>query len=226
LSGTNRFSFVALGQNNNTMNTIESINMGEIILYQPDSSIRLEVRFENETVWLSIAQMSVLLGRERTVIGRHIRNIFTEGELQESMVCANFAHTTLHGAIKGKKQTIEIPFYNLDVIISVGYRVKSKQGTIFRQWANSVLKHYILRGYAINQRIEQVEKIAIETKHQVTTTQIKLDFLAQYIEDVLSDYNDINEDTRMQLELINRALAQLQVKNKEPEKPRRPIGFR
>jgi len=200
--------------------------MGEIILYHPESSIHLEVRVENETVWLSTAQMSVLFGRERSVIGRHIRNIFAEGELQESVVCANFAHTTLHGAIKDKKQTMEIPYYNLDVIISVGYRVKSKQGTIFRHWANSVLKHYVLRGYAINQRIERVERFAIETQQHVTEARVKLDFLTQYIEDVLSDYNDINEDTRIQLKLINEALAQLQAKNKEPEKPRIPIGYK
>ena len=129
----------------------------EIILYQPDNSLALEVRLEDETVWLTQGQMGILFGRDRTVINRHIRNIFVEGELSEDMVCANFAHTTQHGAIKGKSQTAEALFYNLDVIISVGYRVKSKQGTIFRQWANSILKDYIVKGYAINQRIERLE---------------------------------------------------------------------
>jgi len=84
----------------------------EIVLYQPENSIQLEVRIENETVWLTQTQMSVLFGRDRTVISRHIRNIFTEGELQENMVCANFAHTTQHGAIKSKTQTIDIQSYN------------------------------------------------------------------------------------------------------------------
>jgi hypothetical protein len=146
---------------NQTQNEIilyQPDNKGEIVLYQPDNSLRLEVRMEDETVWLSQAQMSMLFGRDRTVISRHIRNIFLEGELQENVVCANFAHTTLHGAIKDKTQTIDILSYNLDVIISVGYRLKSKQGTIFRQWANSVLKNYILQGYAVNQRFERIEE--------------------------------------------------------------------
>jgi hypothetical protein len=138
-----------------------SATQNEIILYQPDNSVELEVVLENETVWLTQTQMSVLFGRDRTVIGRHIRNIFTEGELQENVVCAKFAHTTQHGAIKGKTQTTDFFFYNLDVIISVGYRVKSKQGTTFRQWANRILKDYLLKGYVLNQRIERIEnKIA------------------------------------------------------------------
>jgi hypothetical protein len=103
------------------------MDKGEIILYEPDGTLKLDVRLEDETVWLTQAQMGLLFGRDRTVIGRHIRNIFAEDELQESMVCANFAHTTQHGAIEGKTQTTDIQFYNLDVIISVGYRVKSKQ---------------------------------------------------------------------------------------------------
>ena len=144
----------------------------EIILYQPDNSVELEVVLENETVWLTQAQMGMLFGRDRTVIGRHIRNIFTEGELQENAVCANFAHTTQHGAIKDKTQTIDIQYYNLDVIISVGYRVKSRQGTIFRQWANSVLKEYILKGYAISQRFERLE-------YRVAETEKKIDFFVK-----------------------------------------------
>ena len=87
-------------------------NKNEIILYQADNSVELEVLLENETVWLTQTQMSILFGRDRTVIGRHIRNIFTEGELQEHVVCANFAHTTQHGAIKDKTQTIDMQFYN------------------------------------------------------------------------------------------------------------------
>jgi acylphosphatase len=140
---------------------------GEIILYQPDNSVQLEVRIEDETVWLTQAQMSVLFGRNRTVIGRHIRNIFSEGELYEKMVCANFAHTTRHGAMKDKVQTIDILSYNLDVIISVGYRVKSQQGIHFRQWANSVLKEYILKGYAINQRFERIEYRVAHTENKI-----------------------------------------------------------
>ncbi len=169
--------------------------------------------------------MSTLFGRDRTVIGRHVRNIFSEGELQEDVVCANFAHTTQHGAMRGKTQTTDVLSYNLDVIISVGYRVKSKQGTQFRQWANRVLKEYLLRGHVFNYRIDMVEKFAIETERRVTETENEIAKLKHNIESVLADYNDINEDTRMQLELINEALAELQSKNKWIDRLRNPIGF-
>ena len=126
--------------------------LGEFILYQPEGEVKLDVRVESETVWLSQAQMAELFKKDRTVIGKHIKNVFKEGELDSKVVCANFAHTTPHGAIRGKTQISEVVLYNLDVIISVGYRVKSIQGTRFRQWANRILKDYMLKGYAINQR--------------------------------------------------------------------------
>jgi len=126
----------------------------KIIIYQtPDGKTSVDVKLENETVWLTQAQMAELFQKDRTVITRHINNIFKEGELNKNMVCAKFAHTTPHGAIKGKKQTQEIILYNLDVIISVGYRVKSQRGTQFRIWANSVLKEYLIKGYAVNENI-------------------------------------------------------------------------
>ena len=123
----------------------------EIIIYQPDETIKLDVRFENETVWLSQAQMCELFQRERSVITKHISNIFKEGELNIKSVCANFAHTA------ADQKTYNVVFYNLDVVISVGYRVKSIQGTRFRQWATQVLKDYLLKGYALNHRIELLE---------------------------------------------------------------------
>ena len=187
---------------------------GEIILYQPDNSVKVEVRIENETVWLTQAQMSLLFDRDRTVIGRHIRNIFTEGELEENEVCAFFAHTTQHGAVKDKTQTTDIQHYNLDVIISVGYRVKSKRGTQFRRWATRVLKEYLLNGYVFSNRIEQVERLAIQTERRVAKAENEIAKLKDYIEAVLEDYNDINEDTRIQLELICKELAELQTRNK------------
>ncbi len=101
--------------------------------------------------------MGLLFGRDRTVIGRHINNIFKEGELQKELVCAKNALTTQYGAIKRKTQTLNVEYYNLDVIISVGYRVKSKQGTQFRIWATKVLKEHLLRGYTVNKRIDRVE---------------------------------------------------------------------
>ncbi|MGM9714438.1 MAG: virulence RhuM family protein [Prevotella sp.] len=119
-----------------------------------DGSIQLDVKLENETVWLTQSQMAELFGKDRTTINRHISNIFKEGELEESLVCAKNAQTKNYGRRSGFTQLREITLYNLDVIISVGYRVKSVQGTRFRQWANSVLKQYLIKGYAINQRLK------------------------------------------------------------------------
>ena len=193
--------------------------MGEIILYQPDDSIRLDVRIEGETVWLTQAQMVVLFGRDKSVISRHIANIFKEEELVIDSVVANFATTAADGKV------YQVEHYNLDVIISVGYRVKSKQGTRFRQCANPVLKEYLLKGFVINQRIERIENFVIETGQRVAETETAIAKLKLYIESVLADFNDINEDTRMQLELICEELAKIQTKNKWIDKPRKPIGF-
>lgn len=114
-----------------------------------DGSVQLNVKLENETVWLTQSQMAELFGRDRTVITRHINNCYKEGELDRHATCAKFAHMG-----KDQDQTYETTMYNLDVIISVGYRVKSVQGTRFRQWATSVLKQYLIKGYAINQQIK------------------------------------------------------------------------
>ena len=127
--------------------------MSEIILYTAsDNQTQIDVQFENETVWLNQKQIAELFAKDRTVITKHINNVFKEGELHETEVCANFAHTTQHGAIKGKTQESTTKYYNLDVIISVGYRVKSKQGTQFRQWATQRLKDYLVKGYALNEK--------------------------------------------------------------------------
>ena len=123
---------------------------GEVVLYNPDDTIRLEVRMNDETVWLSQAQMAELLGKDQSVIARHISNVFKEGE-QDKESNMQILHNTLS---KYKPTTV----YSLDVIISVGYRVKSQRGVLFRKWANSVLKDYLLRGYAINHRFERIEQ--------------------------------------------------------------------
>lgn len=123
----------------------------EIILYQPDSTLSLDVRVENETVWLTQAQMTELFQTTRNNITLHIRNIFKEGELEESSVCKE----SLLTAADGKRYKTK--FYSLDVIISVGYRVKSIRGTQFRIWANKILKDYLLRGYSVNQRLLYME---------------------------------------------------------------------
>ena len=179
-------------------------SIGEIVLYQPDDSIRLDVRVDDETVWLSLNQLAYLFDRDKSVISRHITNIFKEEELFMASTVANFATVQIEGD-RSVERNVE--YFNLDVIISVGYRVKSKRGTKFRQWANRVLKEYLLRGYAINQRIEQVEKFAIESGQKLIETNTRLNLLIRDIEDIVKDQNDINEDTRIQLELINKSLA-------------------
>jgi len=128
-----------------------------IVIYQTaDGQTELSVRLEGDTVWLSQAQMAVLFERDRTVIGKHINNIYKEGELKQSTTCANFAHMGVEG-----DQIYETKLYSLDVIISVGYRVKSLRGTQFRIWANKVLKEYLIKGYAVNRnaQIEQLEDL-------------------------------------------------------------------
>lgn len=124
---------------------------GEIILYQPDGTLKLEVRLEDETVWLNRQQISNLFDRDIKTIGKHIHNALRE-ELSGMAVVAKFATTAADG------KTYQVEYYNLDMILSIGYRVKSRRGIEFRQWANQVLKDYLLKGYSINRRIEQLEK--------------------------------------------------------------------
>lgn len=132
---------------------------GEIILYQSENSTQIEVRIENETVWLSLNQMSDLFERDKSVISRHIKNIFEEGELDFLSTVAKNATVQNEG---GKEVLRQIEFYSLDVIISVGYRVKSKRGTQFRIWANQILKQYLLNGHVVNQRFDRIEKKILE----------------------------------------------------------------
>ncbi len=150
--------------------------MNEIEIYKsPDGSTLVEVRFEGETVWLSQNQIAQLFERDRTVITKHLRNIFREGELDENVVSANFALATQHGAIKGKTQEKDVKFYNLDAILSVGYRVNSKRGTQFRQWATQRLKEHLVKGYTINQkRLEELGKMVqlIEQSGKAETLQL------------------------------------------------------
>lgn len=130
----------------------------EIVLFK-NQNVKLEVNMKDETVWLSLDQMAKLFGRDRTVITRHINNIFNDKELEKKEVCAKFAHTTQHGALTNKFQTRKLEYYNLDMIISVGYHVKSQNGIIFRKWATKILKEYMIKGYSVNQkRLEYLEK--------------------------------------------------------------------
>ena len=149
-------------------------NNSEIVLYQSDSDIRLEVRLEKDTVWLTQQQMSQLFQKDRTVITRHINNIFSEGELDEKSNVQN-----MHFPFSDKPTKM----YNLDVIISVGYRVKSQRGTQFRRWANSILKDYLLRGYAVNQQLLAMQR-------QIDSRFEQSDNRMQAIESALADHQN------------------------------------
>ena len=137
----------------------------EIILYQPDEAVKLEVRLSEETVWLNRNQMATLFGRDVKTIGKHIANALAE-ELSVFPVVAKFATTANDG------KTYKVEYYNLDMILSVGYRVKSQKGILFRQWANRVLKDYLLKGYAVNQRFERLEQ-------RMTDAENKIDFFVR-----------------------------------------------
>ncbi|MBP5170278.1 MAG: virulence RhuM family protein [Oscillospiraceae bacterium] len=129
----------------------EQSQSGMIIYQTEDGLTKIDVAFENDTVWLSLEQMAELFQRDRTVIGRHIKNVFSEGELQKNSVCAKFAHTAADG------KTYQVDYYNLDMIISVGYRVKSQRGVQFRIWASGVIKEYMKKGFAIDdQRLKEL----------------------------------------------------------------------
>jgi len=144
----------------------------EIVLYQSDElASRIEVRIEDDTVWLNRQQISALFNRDIKTIGKHINNIFSEGELDKSSTVANFATVQNEG---GRMVERQVEFYNLDVIISVGYRVKSRQGTQFRIWANKVLKEYLLKGYAINQRMNRLENKVENIADQVNQIDLQI----------------------------------------------------
>ncbi len=140
----------------------------EIVLYQPNEAIHLEVRIEEDTVWLNRNQMAILFGRDVKTIGKHVNNALRE-ELQGMATVAKFAIVQNEG---GRSVVRMVEFYNLDMILSVGYRVKSSQGILFRQWANTILKEYLLKGYSINQRFERLEQ-------RVSKTEEKIDFFVR-----------------------------------------------
>jgi hypothetical protein len=132
--------------------------MSEIVIYQTnDKETQVKIQFEQDTFWLTQQQIADLFGTQRPAITKHIGNIFKSGELDEKVVSSILEHTTQHGAIKGKTQDVKVKHYNLDVVLSVGYRVNSIRATHFRIWANRVLKDYLLKGYAINNRMNRIE---------------------------------------------------------------------
>lgn len=178
------------------------MNTGEILIYQnQEGNIKVDVRLEEETVWLTQDQMAQLFGKGRSTITEHIGNIFKEGELDEKVVSRKFRHTTQHGAIEGKTQEKEVTIYNLDVIISVGYRVKSQQGTQFRIWATQRLKEYIIKGFALNDdRFKQGTSMNYFNELQNRIREIRLSekFFYQKIKDIYAtsiDYDPKDEKT-------------------------------
>lgn len=160
---------------NELIHTSNPPQQGEIVLYQPDETVRLEVRLEDDTVWLTQAQMAELFEKDQSVIARHIRNIFREGELEE---VSNMQ--ILHNTLSKYKPT---KVYSLNVIISVGYRVKSKRGTQFRIWATSVLREFMLRGYAIHQRMrlmkEEIDARLVHHDERLKKVEDKVDFFVR-----------------------------------------------
>lgn len=140
------------------------MEQGEIILYQPDEAVKLEVRMEDETVWLTQAQIAELFGTEVPAISKHIRNIIRSGELEKEATVSKMEIVRLEGSRKVKRV---IDIYNLDMILSVGYRVNSKNATLFRRWANKVLKEYLLKGYSVNRRLSELEQTVSEHSKKI-----------------------------------------------------------
>jgi len=192
---------------------MHNMNTGEILIYQnSEGSIKIDVRLEDETVWLTQEQMSSLFGKARTTITEHIQNVFKEGELTEEVVCRNFRLTTQHGAIEGKTQEISVKHYNLDVIISVGYRVKSQQGTQFRIWATQRLKEYIVKGFALNdERFKSGNSMNYFTELQERIREIRISerFFYQKIKDIYKtsiDYDANDEKTILFFKVVQNKL--------------------
>lgn len=175
--------------------------MSELIIYKDNEGIQVEVQFENETVWLNRQQLALLFDRDIKTIGKHINNVFKEKELEPNSVVANFATTATDG------KTYQVDFYNLDLIISVGYRVNSKRGTQFRQWATQRLKDYLVRGYAINQkRLEQLQQTIELIQKSGKAEDIKLGE-AKGLLDIISNYTQsfilLNQFDSHSLKLTN-----------------------
>ncbi len=184
-----------------------------ILIYQNNQgAVQLDVRLEDETVWLNQLQLAQLFGKGRSTITEHIANIFKEGELDEKVVCRNFRQTTQHGAMIGKQQQQNVKFYNLDLIISVGYRVKSQQGIQFRIWATQRLKEYIVKGFVLNDdRFKTGKSMQYFDELQQRIREIRLSekFFYQKIKDIYTtsvDYNSKDEKTQQFFKVVQNKL--------------------
>ncbi len=186
---------------------------GQVIIYQTESGdTKLEVTFNDETVWLTQMQLRELFDKSKATISEHIKHIFEEGELQENVVVRKSRTTTPHGALAGKTQSKEVNLYNLDVIISVGYRVKSKQGTQFRIWATQRLKEYIIKGFALNDdRFKTGNSMNYfnELQERIREIRISERFFYQKIKDIYAtsiDYNAKDENTLTFFKIVQNKL--------------------
>lgn len=185
----------------------------EIVIYKSDDGvIKVDVLFSDETVWLTQDQMSVLFQRDKSVISRHIKNIFEEGELQEEVVVAKNAITTQHGAMENKIQTHEVNFYNLDVVISVGYRVKSIQGTQFRIWATQRLRDYIVKGFALNdERFKSGSSMNYfkELLDRIRAIRVEEKVFYQQVKDIYRLSKDYDPDAQITLDFFKKVQNKL-----------------
>lgn len=186
---------------------------GDILIYtNQEGNIKIDVRLQEETVWLTQAQMALLFGKDKRTISEHIRNIFNEGELEEQVVVRKSRITTQHGAIEGKTQTTNVNLYNLDVIISVGYRVKSQQGTQFRIWATQRLKEYIIKGFTLNdERFKTGTSMNYfnELQSRIREIRISEKFFYQKIKDIYAtsiDYDPKDEKTIQFFKIVQNKL--------------------
>jgi len=171
---------------------METNNSQLVIYHTPQGDTRIDVRVKGDTIWLTQRQIAELFGTKVPAISKHLKNIFASGELQEDMVISKMETTTRHGAIAGKTQTTETNSYNLDAILSVGYRVNSKNATAFRIWANQVLKQYLLQGYAINERVaaQKYDELSqlVKVLGRTIQNQEKLTEDSRSLLDVVVDY--------------------------------------
>lgn len=191
----------------------DQLNAGQILIYQnAEGNIALDVRLMDDTVWLTQEQMSALFGKAKSTISEHISHVFSEGELDEQVVVRDFRITTAHGAIAGKTQQSPIKLYNLDMVISVGYRVKSPQGTQFRIWATQRLKEYIVKGFALNDaRFKSGSAMQYFNELQTRIREIRISekFFYQKIKDIYTtsiDYNAKDEATVSFFKLVQNKL--------------------
>lgn len=180
----------------------EEDGKGRVVLYQtPDGQTSLDVKLENDTVWLTQAQMASLFETTKQNISLHVNNVFREGELEKEVVVKDFLTTTHHGAIAGKMQSHYVSFYSLDVIISVGYRVKSKRGTQFRIWANSILKGYLIKGYVIKNNL--LQERYDELKSLVDTMGRAMRYLEEGSKEQLRSIFDVVRDYTYALDTLD-----------------------